>query len=114
MAVYTKIATLTATITIASNTTTSAVVDLGASALLGIEVPAALDGTTLALHGASTSGGTYGAIRDADGVAVSITTAAGYKHYLDPAITAGWPYIKIVTGTVQTADRSFTLLVRPV
>lgn len=113
MAVYTKIETKTATITIATSDTTSDVVDLGASAVLGIELPAAITGTTLAIHGCSTSGGTFGVLRDSAGIANAFTVTASGKYWLDPAITAGWPYLKVVMAA-QAADRVITLLCRPV
>ena len=112
MAVYTKIETTTATI--ANGATTSGVVELGASAVLGIEMPAAFTGTALAIHGASASGGTYAPLRDSGGTALSITTAAGYRHYIDPLITAGWAYIKVVSGSTEGGSRVITLTVRPV
>lgn len=102
------------TATIAISTTTSAAVYLGSSVVLGIEMPAAFTGTTLTLHGASASGGTYAVLRDSAGTALTLTTAAGYRHYLDPIITAGWNYIKVVSGSSETAERVITLLVRPV
>lgn len=113
MAVYTKNESKTATITIATSTTISDVVDLGASAVLGIEMPAAFTGTTLAIHGASTSGGTYAAIT-LSGAANPITVAAGGRYSLDPLLTAGWPFIKVVSGTAEVANRSIVLLCRPV
>lgn len=111
MAVYTKIETKTATI--ANAGTTSGVVELGASCVCGIEMPATVTGTTLTLHGASVTGGTYAVLRDSGGTALAITTASGYRHYLDPAITAGWPFIKVVLSA-QSQETIVTLLCRPV
>lgn len=111
MAVYTKIDTKTATI--ANAGTTSGVVDLGASAVLGIEMPATVTGTTLTLHGCSTSGGTFAVLRDTTDTALAVTTASGHRHYIDPLITAGWPFIKVVLAS-QSQETIVTLLCRPV
>jgi hypothetical protein len=113
MAVYTKLETKTATITIATSTTISAVVELGASALLGIEMPAAFTGTTLAIHGCSTSTGTFSVLTLAN-FTNPISVAADGRYSIDPALTAGWPYIKLVSGTAEVANRSISLLCRPV
>lgn len=111
MAVYTKLETKTATI--ANAGTTSGVVELGASTVLGIEMPATVTGTTLTLHGASTSGGTYAVLRDYADAALAITTASGHRHYIEPYITAGWPYIKVVLSA-QSQETIVTLICRPV
>lgn len=111
MAVYTKNDIQTATI--ANAGTTSGVVTLGASSVCGIEMPATVTGTTLTLHGCSTLGGTYAVLRDSTDTALAITTASGHRHYIEPYITAGWPYIKVVLST-QSQDTTVTLLCRPV
>lgn len=101
------------TATIANAGTTSGVVDLSGVAVCGIEMPATVTGTTLTLHGASTSGGTYAVLRDSTDAALAITTASGHRHYIDPLITAGWPYIKVVLSA-QSQETIVTLLCRPV
>jgi hypothetical protein len=111
MAVYTKIETKTATI--ANAGTTSAAVDLGAAAVCGIEMPATITGVALTIHGCSTSGGTYGVLRTVGGVALAVTVAASGKYYIDPTITQGWPYIKVVMDA-QSQSTAITLLCRPV
>lgn len=111
MAVYSKTETRTATI--ANTATTSDVVDLGASAVLAIEMPGTITGTNLAIHGCSTSGGTYGVIRDAGGTANIFVVAANGKYEVRPQLTAGWPYIKIVMDA-QSQSTAVILLVRPV
>ena len=101
------------TATIANGATVSDVVDLGPSALLAIEMPAAFTGTTLAIHGCSTSGGTYGLI-NLPGFTNPVTVAASGKYSIDPLLTAGWPYIKVVSSGAEGASRAVTLLIRPV
>lgn len=113
MAVYTKLETKTATITIATSATISAVVELGASSVLGIEMPPTFTGTTLAIHGCATIGGTYSVV-NLSNVSNPITVAAGGKYSLDPLLTAGWNYIKLVSGSSEAADRTITLQCRPI
>lgn len=110
MAVSSNLDTKTATI--ANSATTSGVVDLGASSIVGIEMPATITGTALALHGCSTSGGTYGVLRNSGGTALAFVVAGSGKYYVDPMITRGWPYIKVVMDA-QGQSTAITLLVRP-
>lgn len=112
MAVYTKNEVKTATI--ANGGTASAAVELGASAVLAIEMPAAFTGTTLSIHGCSTSGGTFAALKDAAGTANSFVVAANDRIWVDPRLTAGWSWVKVVSGSAEGAERIVSLLCRPV
>lgn len=103
----------TRTATIASGATDSDGVLLGIGALCGIVTPAAFTGVTLALH-VSADGTTFAALYDTAGAAVSVTVAPSRHVYIDPVLTAGWPYVRVVSGTAEAAARSVTLLVRPV
>lgn len=87
---------------------------IGDSAVLGIEMPATFTGTTLAIHGCSTSGGTFAALQDYAAAAYSITVAANKRIYIDPLITAGWPWIKLVSGSSESAGRTVNVMCRPV
>ena len=100
------------TVTIANGQTVSDAEDLAGLAVLGIELPA-FTGTTLAIHGCSTIGGTYRLITMV-GVSNPITVASNGGYSLDPLLTAGWPFIKVVSGTAEVANRDITLLCRPV
>ena len=101
------------TATIANGATASDAVNIAGLAVLGIEMPAAFTGITLAIHGCSTSGGTFRLI-SLIGVSNPITVAAGGGYSIEPLLTAGWPYIKVVSGSAEGAQRLVTLLVRPV
>lgn len=94
--------------------TTSDALYLGDSTVLGIEMPGTFSGTTLAIHGCSTSGGTFAALQDKDAAAWSATVAANKRIYVDPLVTAGWPWIKLVSGSSEAAARTVALLCRPV
>lgn len=105
--------TTTAVITIANSTTISAAVSLIGVSILGIVTPAALTGTAITFQ-VSADGSTYVPLYDSTNTQVSVTVAASRGYYLDPAIFAAWRYAKVVSGSAEAADRTFTLLVRPV
>lgn len=94
--------------------TTSDALHLGDSAVLGLELPATFSGTTLVIHGCSTSGGTFAALQDKDATAYSVTVAANKRIYIDPLVTAGWPWIKLVSGSSEAAGRTVNVMTRPV
>lgn len=107
----------TATVKVVTWTSASATSDathIGDSAVLGIEMPATFTGTTLKIHGCSTSGGTFAALQDKDATEYSATVAANKRIYVDPLITAGWPWIKLVSGSSEAAARTVNLMIRPV
>lgn len=113
MAVYTKIITASAVITIATSTTVSAAVDLGANTITGIQMPAAFTGTALTFQ-VSSDGSTYVPLYDASSTQYSMPVGPSRGYSIDPAVFAGWPYVKVVSGTTEVANRTITLLVRPV
>jgi len=102
------------TATITSGQSASAAVDLGGSSICGLICPAALTGTSLSIQGASTSGGTYTTLKDILGNAATFSFTANQAYYVDPIVTAGFQYIKILSTTNEGADRAVTLLTRPV
>lgn len=112
MAVSTTVAVMTATIT--NGASVSAAVDLGASSICGLIVPASMEGTTLSIQGCDTSGGTYGTLYDANNNPATITFSATRYYYIDPLITAGWEFVKILASTTVAADRAVKLMTRPV
>lgn len=102
--------------TIANGATLSDAVALGPAVICGMILPT-LTGTTLSIQGCDTSGGTYATLKDINGVAATITVAtvgAGAYLYIDPLITAGWPYVKLLSQAAEGAARAIKLLVRPV
>lgn len=112
MAITDVVRTLTATI--AAGQTVSDVIDLGrANALVGIQMPGTFVGTSLTFQ-ASADGSTYVALYDRDGQAVSVVVSTSRYIYLDPAIFAGVPYLKVVSGATETGGAALSLVVRPV
>jgi hypothetical protein len=99
--------------TIANSGTTSGVVALEGLTVLGIAMPGTITGTALTIHGSLTSAGTYGVLRASDGTALAVTVTANGRYYVDPIITAGWPYIKVVMDA-QGQSTVVSLLVRGV
>lgn len=105
---------VTATVTV--DTATSAAVDLYGTDLAGIFIPSTFDGTTITFTASATLGGTYVAVQDGAGNALTLTTTASrYVPISNLAQISGLRFIKLVCGTTQTTtDTVFTLALRPI
>lgn len=101
------------TVTIANGQTVSGAADLDGCHLFAIQTPAALTGVAFTFQVADTLAGTYAALYDDAGVAVSVTVAASRVIYLDPTIFAGFQFVKVVSGSAEGASRVITLFSRP-
>ncbi len=100
---------------IASGQTTSGEIDLNGNTLCGLFLPSTFDGSAITFEAAHTSGGTYVAVQDGAGNAVSKTVSASKYITLNPADFAGIRFLRLVAGTAQSAtDTVITLAVRPV
>lgn len=97
--------------TIAISTTTSAAVDLQGYALVGLITPAALTGSTMTFT-ASPNDGTYTALYNAGGTALSATVAASRTILFTPGDFVGVRFIKLVSGSTESAARTITLILR--
>ncbi len=107
----------TATIVIATSTTISPEVDLGGNTLVGIITPSTFDGTALTFQVSDVSGGTFvvPAASNAASTAYTVTTTASIYTPIDPIVTKGWRFIKIVTSSAQTTtDTILKLVTRPI
>lgn len=91
-------------------TTPAAGLDLKGRVLVGVFLPAALDGTTLGFTVAETLAGTYVSLMSAGSV-VSITVAASRYIALDPDVFRGVRFVKPVVGA-QTGAAVLTLVAR--
>ena len=100
-------------IVIDSSETTSAEVDCRGMTLCGVYMPAAFTGTALSFE-ASADGTTFVSVEDGDGSAVSKTVSASKYIKLDPADFAGVRFIKVVSGSTESAERTLTLALRAV
>lgn len=104
----------TATI-IASSQTTSPAIDLGGTALAALFMPAAFTGTTIKIQAAPTADGAYNTVTDGAGNDYTLTVAANkVVPIANLAIMASLRFIKLVSGSVEGADRTIILATRPV
>ena len=98
-------------IAIANGGTTSAAINIGATAIRALGIPSAMTNTTVKVQGCDTEGGTY---RDIyyNGVLVSVPATVSTWQGIPPAAIYGYPFIKLVcTGTGnEAAAREITLL----
>ena len=101
--------------TVPVDTATSNAVDLRGNTLVGVFLPSTFDGTVFTLTGSDTLAGTYVAIQDGAGAAVTVTSAASkYASFPNPLLLTGVRFVKIVTTTTQTTTSTIiTLAVRP-
>lgn len=107
----------TQTATIPNGGSLSGAIDLGGTALVGIQMPSGWDAAALTFQ-ASADGITFAELYDAAGNVRSLTTAASHSLYLVPSEWLGIRYLKVRSGTSgspvnQTADRALTLISRP-
>ena len=91
----------------------SAEIDLTRVTLVGLFMPAAFDGTLLQFKVAKALGGSYVDMLDGTTPMQVSVAAAGYVK-LQPSDFVGISAIKLSATTQQTADRTFTLVKRPI
>ena len=87
---------------IASGQALSGEIDLGDRVLCALEIPTGYTGTTVsfaAAQRATADGGTYVPVIDKTGAEITYTVAAGKVAIVDPYLTRGFRYIKLVSGT---------------
>ena len=92
-------------VTIAANDTVSEVIQIGESIGGGVQIPSTFTGTQITFQGCSTRGGTYYALYDGAGSAVSATVATSQWVAL-PANVFAVPAIKIVATSTQSTSVS--------
>lgn len=95
-------------VTILDGDTDSDAIDCGGFALCGILIPAALDGSALAFLVSDAIDGTFVPLVATDsGTAVSYTVAASTFAAIDPKDFQGVRFLKIQSGSSESADRVF-------
>lgn len=94
-------------------TTPAAGIDLEGFTLVGVIVPAGLEGTTLGFTVSTTLGGTYYVMQDGEGADLSVTVAASRCVPLSPSLFCGARFVKPVLAT-QTGAITLTFLLRAV
>ena len=87
--------------TIPVNTATSEVITTDGYAFGGYILPATFDGTTMTFTVSTEYGGTYVALEDSDGNAITHVVEAS-KAYIFPPELFAFPYAKLVAGSNQT------------
>jgi hypothetical protein len=97
----------------ANTETTSSVVPLGTRRVVGFYIPSGFDGVALTFTASTTVDGTFLAVHEDAGNALSITVAA--SRYVTITATkascfASLPFIKIVSGTAQSPAMSITVV----
>ena len=95
---------------IASSGTTSPEIDLGGTELVGIQLDATMTGTAMTFQAALVSGGTYQAVQDGSGSAISITIASGKYIGIDPTHFRGVRFLKLVSGSSEASTRNITVI----
>jgi hypothetical protein len=98
-------------ITIETSTTISSSAFMKNGVAGAIITPAALTGTALSFQ-VSYDDTVYTALYGTDGNAISYTVAASRVIPLNKEIFAAFPYLKLVSGTAEDANRTFTILIR--
>ena len=101
-------------VTIDGGATESGVVGLP-GVVVGVEIPAAAEGTAYYFQASSAPDGTFARAKDSAGTDLSITATTATAQYvsLNPADTAGLVWVKLEAGTAQTGASTFNLIVRP-
>lgn len=100
------------TATIANAGTASNVVNLDGGTLVGLEIPAGMEGTTLTLKASSVSAAAVAAVADSDGNALTITiTSAAAFIALNPVATHAFRWVQVI-ASAQTGPAAIGLVVR--
>jgi hypothetical protein len=102
--------TATATITVATSTTVSAPIYVGAKIPISLQMPAAFTGVAITFQG-SQDNVTYQQVLSG-GNAYSEVVAAGKNVALDGNVLAAYPYLKLVSGSAEGADRAIVVFTR--
>ena len=98
---------------IAESGTTSDAIDTSEETVVGLEVPASLDSTSISFTCCESSDGTFVPLRDTTNTPLSITcdNTAG-QFFFDPSNFAGVRFLKVVMGTTETSARTLKLITR--
>lgn len=97
---------------IAASGTTTPAINLGGFSLCGILLPAAFTGTALTFE-ASVDGTNFFPVKSTtSGSALSYTVAQGTFAAINPQDFQGVQYLKIVSGSTESAARNLTLALK--
>lgn len=107
-----SIAFRTQTVTIAASGTESSVALTEGQRLIGIIMPAALDGTLISVYG-GVSSDAMAAMYEDTGAPVQVVPVAG-KYILTTWAMIRAPYLQLVSNSTESAARTFTLVLEEV
>lgn len=99
-------------VTIASGATESTAAYLGGTRCVAIVTPSSITGTSLTLKG-SFDGVNYFDLYNSSGTKLTITASSSQWIALVPADLAGAAFLKVVSGSAEAAERTITLVTRP-
>ena len=100
------------TVTIPASGTKSSEIDLGPYTPVGLYIPSAFDGTAIQFEVASATGGTFVAVVDGAGSNYQKTVATSKFLPIDPQVLMGGRFIKVVSGSTESSERTLTLVGR--
>lgn len=100
---------------IANGASLSGAIDLGVARLVGLSIPANIDGATTLSFVASYDGGVWNNVYDSVGAEKTVTVAPSRRVILSPADFYGIRHLKVRLGTaaapvVNAADRTLKLI----
>lgn len=96
---------------IAASETASGIFEVGDYRRALIRLPGTMTGTTFAIHACDTREGTFVVVEGTDGNALSMSFAVStWMAVPDAALSA--KYIKFVSGSTETSERSLTLMLK--
>ena len=99
------------TVTIASGQTDSGAIDLQGHTIVGIQLPAAMTGATVAILESQTVGGTYRPV-NLNGTATTYTATASTTIAVPHTNSMCVQFAKIRSASAEGADRAITVISR--
>lgn len=103
----------TAKAIIAASEQDSAAVELGRQRVVALQMPASFTGTAVTFKGCLTADGTFLPVYDDTGTLYSVTVSNSSHIYVDERILWGAPFLKVVSGSTEGAERTITLITMP-
>ncbi|MBX9583664.1 MAG: hypothetical protein K2X87_25460 [Gemmataceae bacterium] len=94
--------------------TTSKAVALAGQTICGLYLPSGFAGTAVSFTACDTPDGTYVAVKDDTGTAISYTVSASSFCRIRPSDLAGIQFLKVVSGSSEAAGTAAKLAVREV
>lgn len=94
--------------TIANGATVSDALELNGGTLVGLQIPVAMTGATLAIQCSLDGGATWFAVKDAAGTAKTVVANATGFYKFPPADFDGIYWLRFVSSSAEGADRTLT------